>query len=66
MNHTEQRRFLTARDVAEIAAISESSAYKLIRVLNSELSKEGFLVIRGRVPAKYFYERVRVSGGGNE
>ena len=32
-------------------------AYKLIRKLNQELEKEGFLVIAGKVPRRYFEKR---------
>ena len=37
--------------------VSVGHAYKLIRKLNQELEKEGFLVIAGKVPRRYFEKR---------
>ena len=56
-------KFLTPQDIASLTGRSESYAYKLIKRLNAELSHDGFITIRGRVPAKYFYKRVF---GGDE
>lgn len=50
--------FLSPQDIASLTGRSESYAYKLIKRLNSELAEQGYLVIRGRVPARYFYKRV--------
>ena len=33
--------------------------YKLMRQINSELEKKGYIVIRGKVSRKYFEERIR-------
>ena len=35
-----------------------SAAYKLMRQINSELEKKGYIVIRGKVSRKYFEERI--------
>lgn len=51
------RRFMTASDVGEDCGISISKAYKVIRTLNAELKAKGYIVFRGRVPRKYYYER---------
>jgi len=46
------RRFQNRRTVrAEFA-------YKLMRQINSELEKKGYIVIRGKVSRKYFEERI--------
>ena len=37
---------------------SRSAAYKLMRQINSELEKKGYIVIRGKVSRKYFEERI--------
>ena len=37
--------------------VSVGHAYKLIRKLNQELEKEGFFVIAGKVPRRYFEKR---------
>lgn len=50
------KRYLTATDVAELLGVSRSTAYRIIKRLNSELEKAGKLTVAGRVSAKYFYE----------
>lgn len=46
---------MTAEDVAKELGVSKGHAYKLIRELNEELKKAGYLVIAGKVP-KAFWE----------
>lgn len=41
----------------EILGISKSAAYKLMRELNEEMVKKGYIAIRGRVNRKYFEDR---------
>ena len=43
--------------VAEILGVSIDKAYKIIRSLNVQLEKKGYIVIAGRVPKKYFHEK---------
>lgn len=54
----EEKRFLNAEDVAGVLECSKSYAYTIIRQLNSELTQKGFIVLHGRISAKYFYERI--------
>ena len=54
MNNT----FIKVEEVAEILGISKSYAYKIVRQLNNELKKKGFLTISGRVNKNYFMERI--------
>lgn len=54
----ENKRFLDVNDVAEYMDISISKAYKIIRAMNDELSKQGFITIAGKVNRTYFEERV--------
>ena len=49
--------YITAVEMAEILGISQGHAYKLIRQMNDELSKKGFLVISGKVSRSYFEQR---------
>lgn len=49
---------MTAAEVAEIMDCSERQGYKVIAELNGELKSKGFLIRVGRVPRKYFYERL--------
>ena len=51
-------KFLEVGDVMQILGISRSAAYKLMRQINSELEKKGYIVIRGKVSRKYFEERI--------
>ncbi len=50
-----ENHMMTAEDVAKELGVSKGHAYKLIRELNGELEKAGYLVIAGRVP-KAFWE----------
>ncbi len=55
-----------ANEVAEMIGVSRGQAYKLIKKMNDELEKQGFIVVAGKVSKKYFAERyyggVAVSG----
>ena len=37
-----------------------ASAYRIIRRINEELSNEGKIVIRGKVPRNCFYEKLGI------
>ena len=50
--------FLRAGEVAEELGVSTAYAYKLIRTLNSDLQKRGFITINGRVSRQYFNEKL--------
>lgn len=49
--------YYTAQEVAVMLGISRGQAYKLVKAMNEELAKQGYIVIAGRVPRKYFSER---------
>lgn len=51
-------KFLEVGDVMQILGISRSAAYKLMRQINSELEKKGYIVVRGKASRKYFEERI--------
>lgn len=50
-------KLLGVKEVMRLTGRGESWAYRLIRMLNSELEEKGFLTISGKVPEKYFRER---------
>jgi hypothetical protein len=50
--------FMKAEEVANELDISVAYAYKLIRKLNDELDKKGFLTLSGRISRLYFEEKV--------
>jgi len=52
------KRFLDVNDVAEYMGVSTSKAYKIIRTMNDELSKKGFITIAGKVNRAYFEKRI--------
>ncbi len=49
--------FMNAKDVSQELQISRSSAYKVIRQLNDELQKKGYLIVNGKIPKNYFVSR---------
>ena len=52
------KQLYTAKEVAELCGISESSAYKIIARLNKELKDKGYLTFSGKVSRAYFSERM--------
>ncbi len=54
----ENKRFLTAADVALYMNISVPMAYKIIRKLNDELVAAGYIIISGRVSRTYFEKKI--------
>ncbi len=48
---------LNAQETAEILGVCESKAYAIIRQMNEELARDGYLTVRGRIPVKYFKKR---------
>lgn len=52
-----ENSFIMAEEVASTLGVSKPYAYKLIRQLNDELAKKGFLTVSGRVSRQYFKER---------
>ena len=50
-------KFLGVQDLMQLLGRSESYCYKVIRELNQELKKKGYMINPGRIPEQYFYER---------
>ena len=53
-----EKNFLTANDVAEFMGISVPTAYKVIRKLNDELKKQGYITISGKISRIYFEQKI--------
>ncbi len=51
------RQFLTAPELAALLGVSQSKSYELIKRMNDELRDQGFLTVRGKVPAAYVQQR---------
>lgn len=49
--------YYSASEVAEMLDISKASAYNLIKKLNTELEKAGYIVIQGKISRAYFAEK---------
>ena len=49
--------YYTAGEVQVMLGVSRGKAYKLIKQLNDELAAQGFIVIAGKVPKKFFAEK---------
>lgn len=47
-------------EVAKILGKKESTAIKIIRILNKELSEKGMSTVKGRISLKYFKERFNI------
>lgn len=50
--------FYNADDIAEILDVSKPTAYRIIKKLNLELIEKGYITVSGRVPKKYFDEKM--------
>lgn len=48
---------MRVNDVMQRLDCSESQAYQIIRELNAQLKKQGYLTIAGRVPRNYFEKK---------
>jgi len=53
----ENKIYITAVELSEMLGVSSGHAYKIIRRLNLELGKEGYIVVSGKVPKRYFEKR---------
>ena len=45
--------FISAKEVARELEVSDSFAYRLVRKLNDELEKQGFVVVKGKISGFY-------------
>ena len=55
-----EAKFLNASDVADIMQTSKTSAYRIIKKLNTELKDQGKIIIPGKVSRRFFEEKVVV------
>ncbi len=49
--------YYTAKEVEEMLGVSRGHAYKIVKKLNEELKSQGYIVIAGRIPKKFFEEK---------
>ena len=55
-----QKKYLTAKEVRQMLDVSEYMAYKIVRDLNKELSAKGYIILKGRIPKSYLFERLGI------
>ena len=58
--YTDQDYYITAKQVQEICGVSQTKSYSIIRELNEELEKKGYITIRGKVIKSYFLKKIGV------
>lgn len=56
------RDFLTVKEVQEICQIKSGKAYKIMRDVNDEMQRKGYIVIRGRVNKHFLLEKLGIVG----
>lgn len=49
---------MSVQEVADELGVSKSYAYKVVKQLNEELRKLGYLTVAGRVNAQYFHKKL--------
>ena len=54
----ENKIFMSVQEVADELGVSKSYAYKVVKQLNEELRKLGYLTVSGRVNAQYFHKKL--------
>lgn len=45
---------MTVDDVMEELGVKRSKAYSILKQLNDELTKEGYVTVRGKIPRPYW------------
>ncbi|WP_455436403.1 DNA-binding protein [Hungatella hathewayi] len=53
-----EKSFMTVEEVAAELRVSKSKAYQIVRELNAELQKQGYLTVAGRVNSTFFHKKV--------
>ena len=56
--HMESKNFMTVDEVAQELNVSKSYAYKVVRELNAEMQKLGYLTVTGRVNTNFFRKKL--------
>lgn len=54
----QSKTFISVQEVAEELGVSKSYAYRVVKQLNEELKKQGYLTVAGRVNAQYFHKKI--------
>ncbi len=49
--------YVTVKEVENAYGVSRGKAYEIIRELNKQLAEQGYIVVAGKCPRKYFSEK---------
>ena len=55
-----EKTVLNVQDVMDVIGCKESKAYRLIRELNQERKKRGYITFNGQVSKRYFEDRLGI------
>jgi len=55
---TYYNRFMDVGEVMSACGVAKSTAYKIINGMNTELKKQGYYTLAGKVPRKFFNEKM--------
>ena len=55
--NTQEKTYITASELSEQLGISVGQAYKIIRELNAELRKQGYITVAGKCPRRYIEKK---------
>ena len=55
--NTQEKTYITATELSEKLGISVGQAYKIIRELNVELKKQGYITVAGKCPRRYIEKK---------
>lgn len=53
----ESKIYITANELSGMLGISEGYAYKIIRDMNDELKKDGYIIISGKISKRFFEKK---------
>lgn len=52
-----QASYYTVEEVQKMLGVSKSKAYKIIKELNEELKRNGYIITPGKISRKYLEEK---------
>ncbi|WP_408003670.1 hypothetical protein [Pseudoramibacter porci] len=56
--------YCTVKDVMAITGVKESKAYNLIKQVNNELHKQGYITLRGKAPKAALFNMLGITETG--
>ena len=54
---TANKVYITAAELSEMLGVSIGHAYKIIRQLNQQLAKDGYITVAGKIPTKLIEQK---------